>query len=68
MLHIYRNKHIEKEEENDKEDEIQFKSRIILIDIIISETMKLMKTGQNSETLLILMQKFIILRGIFLSL
>ncbi|CDW79661.1 UNKNOWN [Stylonychia lemnae] len=47
-----------------KRKELRFQSRIIFIDILISETLKLMRFMQQSDSLLKIMKKFILLKDL----
>eukprot|EP00347_Sterkiella_histriomuscorum_P013204 403365609 len=51
-------------EYKNKQKELKFQARVICIDILISETLKLMRIMQQQEPLLKLMQKFVLLKDL----
>lgn len=61
MLHIHKNNNVDQPQEDIEES--KFKARIISIDIVISETLKMMRLVKQSEALLSLMQKFVLFKG-----
>ncbi len=64
MLHLYwRNGEEEKKEEEKKEDLELLEYQIVTADLIISDTLKLLKSITNHDSLYSLMSKLIVLKG-----
>lgn len=62
MLHIHKNYSVG----NDDRDSIElnkFKSRVVCINLIISDTLNLMKFMQQQESILSLMHKFLLFKS-----
>ena len=62
MLNIYKSTNIKKEEQI-KPESVKVKAFIVSLDIIASETLKLMRLTLQSEVLLSIMKKFMLLRS-----